>query len=77
MSKATLFMGRATSANYADLAEKFEPDQNYSAGTVVYIGGEKEITPRVLTDCKAIGVVSEFPAVMMNCRSNRMAYMLH
>lgn len=63
--RASLFIGRATSANYADLAEKFEPDQNYPAGTVVYIGGEKEITKSV-EGCKAIGVVSEFPAVMMN-----------
>jgi hypothetical protein len=63
--RATLFIGRATSANYADLAEKFEPDQDYPAGTVVYVGGEKEITSSA-KDCKAIGVVSEFPALMMN-----------
>jgi hypothetical protein len=63
--KADLFIGRATSANYADLAEKFIPDQDYPAGTVVYIGGEKEITASV-SGCKAIGVVSEFPALMMN-----------
>ena len=63
--KATLFIGRATSANYADLAEKFIPDEDYPAGTVVYIGGKKEITASV-DNCKAIGVVSEFPALMMN-----------
>jgi hypothetical protein len=63
--KADLFIGRATSANYADLAEKFIPDQEYPAGTVVYIGGEREITASV-SGCKAIGVVSEFPALMMN-----------
>ena len=71
--KATLFIGRATSANYADLAEKFEPDQNYPAGTVVYIGGSKEITGSV-KDCKAIGVVSEFPALMMNAEQKNGVY---
>ena len=63
--RASLFIGRATSANYADLAEKFIPDENYPAGTVVYIGGKKEITASI-DNCKAIGVVSEFPALMMN-----------
>ena len=63
--RASLFIGRATSANYADLAEKFVPDKKYPAGTVVYIGGNKEITSSVV-GCKAIGVISEFPAVMMN-----------
>ena len=63
--RASLFIGRATSANYADLAEKFIPDENYPAGTVVYVGGKKEITAST-DNCKAIGVVSEFPALMMN-----------
>ncbi len=63
--EANLFIGRATSANYADLAEKFVPDKKYPIGTVVYIGGDKEITSSI-TGCKAIGVISEFPALMMN-----------
>jgi hypothetical protein len=31
----------------------------------VYIGGEQEIT-KSIAGCKAIGVVSEYPALMMN-----------
>lgn len=63
--KANVFIGLATSANYADLAEKFIPDEIYEYGTVVYIGGDKEITKSIY-GCKAIGVISEFPALMMN-----------
>ena len=60
-----LFTGTATSALYADLAEKYLPDTEYSVGTVVMIGGEKEITS-AQEDEKAIGVISENPAYMMN-----------
>jgi hypothetical protein len=35
---------KATSAQYADLAEIYESDQPYEVGTVVIFGGEKEIT---------------------------------
>ena len=38
------FRGIATSAEYADLAERYEADAEYEAGTVVKMGGEKEIT---------------------------------
>jgi hypothetical protein len=62
---ANIFNGRATSANYADLAEKYLPDSDYDVGTVVVIGGEKEIT-----ECTegglAIGAISAHPAYMMN-----------
>lgn len=64
--KATLFIGTATSANYADLAEKYLPDTEYTPGTVVMVGGEKEVTATQSNEDVAIGVISENPAFMMN-----------
>jgi hypothetical protein len=62
---ARQFNGVATSANYADLAEKYLADEDYEVGTVVMVGGEKEVT-----QCQAnkfvIGVVSGNPAFKMN-----------
>lgn len=62
---ANTFRGLATSANYADLAEKYLTDQEYEAGTVVMVGGEKEVTA-CQTDEYAIGVVSTNPGFMLN-----------
>jgi hypothetical protein len=64
---ANLFQGTATSANYADLAEKYLADAEYEVGTVVVIGGAKEVTACGRTPFqRAIGVVSEKPAYLMN-----------
>jgi len=63
---ANLYYGVATQARYADLAEKYIPDREYEVGTVMKIGGEKEITAATLGS-RAIGVISENPAYMMNC----------
>lgn len=57
--------GTATAARYADLAEKYLADQTYEVGTVVSIGGIKEITAAVHGD-RAIGVVSGKPGLIMN-----------
>jgi hypothetical protein len=62
---ANTFDGTATAAQYADLAEKYLADQNYEVGTVVAIGGEKEVTAARYGD-RAIGVVSANPGFMMN-----------
>lgn len=62
---ANIFNGTATAARYADLAEKYLPDQEYAVGTVVVIGGEKEITACAHNQ-RAIGVISDSPAFMMN-----------
>ena len=62
---ANLFDGTATAAQYADLAEKYLPDADYDVGTVMAIGGDKEVTAANLGD-RAIGVVSGNPAFMMN-----------
>lgn len=62
---ATYFSGIATSANYADLAEKYLADTEYTVGTVVTVGGEQEVTASKIGD-RALGVVSSNPAFMMN-----------
>ena len=62
----TIF-AKATSAEYADLAERFEADTAYAPGTVVQLGGVAEITRanEELTD-EVFGVVSTQPAFTMN-----------
>lgn len=62
----TIF-AKATSAEYADLAERFEADAAYAPGTVVMLGGEKEITAAMEegTD-EVFGVISTRPAYTMN-----------
>jgi hypothetical protein len=62
---ARIFNGTATSARYADLAEKYLADKEYEPGTVVMVGGEKEVTSAEV-NTRAIGVVSTNPAFMMN-----------
>jgi hypothetical protein len=62
---ANIFNGTATAARYADLAEKYLADQEYEVGTVVMIGGEKEVTAADV-NTRAVGVVSANPAYMMN-----------
>lgn len=62
---ARLFQGTATSAQYADLAEKYLADQEYEVGTVVVVGGEAEVTASS-SGKRALGVVSANPAFMMN-----------
>jgi len=62
---AVVFQGVATSANYADLAEKYLADAEYEVGTVVMVGGEKEVTVAQV-GFRALGAVSANPAYMMN-----------
>ena len=62
----TIF-AKATSAQYADLAENYESDFDYSPGTVVMLGGEKEVTIAIGYATRRIaGVVSTDPAFLMN-----------
>jgi len=62
---ANIFNGIATSARYADLAEKYLADAEYPVGTVMAIGGAKEITAATINSIVA-GVVSGAPAFLMN-----------
>ena len=59
--------GEATSAQYADLAEKYVADAELEPGTVVHFGGEKEVSQCDVDHCTAVaGVVSTAPAYRMN-----------
>lgn len=63
----TTFRGTAITASYADLAERFEADAVYPAGTVVSLGGIKEITAAVDDLCDNVfGVISTKAAFLMN-----------
>jgi hypothetical protein len=64
---ATTFYGTAVTAQYADLAERFEADAEYTAGTVVALGGINEITKEQdeLSD-NVFGVISGKAAYLMN-----------
>jgi hypothetical protein len=58
---------KATSAQYADLAEIYETDAEYEVGTVVVFGGEKEVTVSTEgNDPRVAGVISDKPAYLMN-----------
>jgi len=64
---ATIMNGTATAARYADLAERYEADAEYEPGTVVILGGEKEITQSTKhLDHRIAGVISTNPAHLMN-----------
>ena len=63
---ATTFSGVATSAQYADLAEIYKPDVDYSPGTIVTIGGTQEITVANHNTQYLAGVISTAPAYLMN-----------
>ena len=57
----------ATSALYADVAERFEADEVLDPGTVVELGGAKEITrSRLELSENVFGVISTKPAFTMN-----------
>jgi hypothetical protein len=59
----------ATAAQYADLAERFEADAEYEMGTVMVIGGNKEITQSTTAgSTDVVGIISstEQAAFTMN-----------
>jgi hypothetical protein len=58
---------KATSAQYADLAEMYVADQIIEPGTVVCFGGDHEITICDQDSCSRVaGVVSTNPSYIMN-----------
>lgn len=58
---------KATSAQYADVAEWYSSDQYYEPGTVVVFDGLAEVTiANEVGDNKVAGVVSTNPAYIMN-----------
>jgi len=63
----TLSAGSRFNATYADLAERFAADDVYDAGTVVELGGEKEITAvQYELSEDVFGVISDTAAYLMN-----------
>jgi hypothetical protein len=64
---ANTFSGQASTALYADLAERFESDSSYEPGTVVELGGAAEIT-KVGDELSenVFGVISTRAAYLMN-----------
>tara|TARA_B100001121_G_scaffold306273_1_gene325454 strand:- start:609 stop:2105 length:1497 start_codon:yes stop_codon:yes gene_type:complete len=77
LKQYNLIYAKATSAQYADLAEKYETDSNYDVGTVVVFGGEKEVTQSTISnDTRVCGVISEDPAYLMNSGSEGQAVAL-
>jgi hypothetical protein len=62
----TIF-ARSTSAQYADVAERFASDTQYAAGTVVELGGSAEITISNTELSESVfGVISTNAAYLMN-----------
>jgi hypothetical protein len=58
---------KATSAQYADLAENYSADAEYAPGTVLHFGGEAEVTVCNEDMCRRVaGVVTTNPAYLMN-----------
>jgi hypothetical protein len=66
LSFNTIF-ARATSAQYADLAEMYVADTNYPPGTVVEFGGDYEVTATQHShSTRVAGIVSTNPSYLMN-----------
>lgn len=64
---ADLLNATAVNARFADLAERYAADDAYQPGTVLVIGGEKEVTIcKRHGDPRVAGVVSTKPAYTMN-----------
>jgi hypothetical protein len=62
----TIF-AQATSAQYADLAEMYVADSDYTPGTVLDFGGSEEVTATTTSHSTRIaGIVSTAPSYLMN-----------
>jgi hypothetical protein len=68
--RANVVHATSTSAQYADLAERYATDTEVEVGDVVMLGGTAEITKcnDELSDA-VFGVVSESPAFLMNAQA--------
>jgi hypothetical protein len=60
------FVGTATSAQYADIAENYTADAVYGPGTVLEFGGSAEVTIAADETTRVAGIVSTQPAHLMN-----------
>ena len=74
---AVTFQGTASSAQFADLAEKYLGEEDYEPGTVVEFGGANEVTAVTREGTPAVaGVVSTDPAYLMNALAEGQAIAL-
>jgi hypothetical protein len=65
--RANVVHAVSTSAQYADVAERFEADAPMTAGAVVEVGGTAEITETTSDLSENVfGVISDMPAYAMN-----------
>ena len=66
LSYNTIF-AKATSAQYADLAEMYCADSEYTPGTVLDFGGSEEVTATTQSHSTQVaGIVSTNPSYLMN-----------
>lgn len=69
---STTFTGTSTSAQYADVAERYASDEILEVGDVVRIGGSAEITKTDIdADVNVFGVISDKPALKMNDKAGK------
>ena len=68
--RANVIHAQATTAMYADLAERYASDMTLEVGDVVMLGGEAEVTKCYKELCDNVfGVVSDSPAFLMNAQA--------
>lgn len=68
--RANIVHATSTSAQYADLAERYSADMQLSVGEVVMLGGAEEVTRCDTDACNSVfGVVSQSPAFLMNAQA--------
>mgnify|MGYP001469834467 FL=1 len=68
--RANIVHATSTSAQYADLAERYAADMQLAVGEVVMLGGAEEVTKCDTDLCDgAFGVVSQSPAFLMNAQA--------
>ena len=68
--RANIVHATSTSAQYADLAERYAADMQLSVGEVVMLGGAEEVTRCDSDACNSVfGVVSQSPAFLMNAQA--------
>jgi hypothetical protein len=56
----------ATKAKYADIAEYYDSDKIYEIGTIMAVGGEKEVTSFSKLNNNLIGIISDKPGFILN-----------
>ena len=68
--RANIVHATSTSAQYADLAERYAADTELEPGDVVILGGNEEVTKCIKElDNAVFGVVSDSPAFLMNAQA--------